>query len=216
MKPENITAWALNQLSTEDAAQFEAELQQNAVEQSCAVETQEFCQFLSGELKDNSLALTEEQRKRLMKPRLEVIKSANISFKPKPLNWWQRPAFPLAAAAAVVALGIGTAVYLPTLNEPVSGLGALAQSSTADIRVKLPNKAQLLATTKAISPSPVAPFRAALQARPRDCNHGTACRRGIFPCLGHFRGAPASSRPSVPRRCRASRPPTACHGFKPV
>lgn len=151
MKPEQITAWALNQLSAEETAELEAQLHQNPDEHSEAVGTQEFCQFLSSKLKDDSLSLTEAQRQRLMKPRLEVPKSTNLSFKPKPLQWWQRPAFPMAAAAAVIALGVGVGIYLPTLKAPHADAGNLARvdnSSPGKIRVRLAEKAQVAANTK--------------------------------------------------------------------
>lgn len=151
MKPEQITAWALNQLSAEEATELEAKLHQNPDEQTEAVGTQEFCQFLSSELKDDSLALTEAQRQRLMKPRLEVHKSTNLSFKPKPLQWWQRPAMPKAAAAAVIAFGVGVGIYLPMLKDSNADAGYVARigdSRPGEIRVRLAEKAQVAANTK--------------------------------------------------------------------
>ncbi|MCX6855074.1 MAG: VWA domain-containing protein [Verrucomicrobia bacterium] len=146
MKPEQITAWALNQLTAEEAAELEAKLHQNPDEQTEAVGTQEFCQFLSSELKDDSLALTEAQRQRLMKPRLEVSKPASLSFKPKPLQWWQRPAFPMAAAAAVIVFGVGAGIYLPSIQESTADQGSLTASDderAVEIRMKLPSLSQV-------------------------------------------------------------------------
>ena len=52
MKSEKITAWALNQLSPD--------------EQQLAATTKDFCAFLNSELREESLARSDEQRKQLI------------------------------------------------------------------------------------------------------------------------------------------------------
>jgi Mg-chelatase subunit ChlD len=66
MKPEQITAWALNEASAEDRQQLEAALLENPKDKLKAEETKAFCDFLLKELRDESLAFTEEQRERLV------------------------------------------------------------------------------------------------------------------------------------------------------
>ncbi|WP_395739455.1 von Willebrand factor type A domain-containing protein [Prosthecobacter sp.] len=66
MKPEQITAWALNEASAEDRQQLEAALLENPQDKQKADETKAFCDFLLAELRDDSLALTDKQRERLV------------------------------------------------------------------------------------------------------------------------------------------------------
>jgi hypothetical protein len=65
MKPEQITAWALEEASAEERQQLEAELHENPQAKQNAEATKEFCHFLLAELRDESLALTDKQRERL-------------------------------------------------------------------------------------------------------------------------------------------------------
>ncbi len=65
MKPEDITAWALNELSPEERAQIEAELNATPQAQQKARETQAFCALLSEHLVDEDAALSADQRERL-------------------------------------------------------------------------------------------------------------------------------------------------------
>ncbi|MDI1310914.1 MAG: hypothetical protein PSV43_02080, partial [Prosthecobacter sp.] len=66
MKPEQITAWALDEASTEERQQLEAKLLENPNDKQKADETKAFCDFLLTELRDDSLALTDKQRERLV------------------------------------------------------------------------------------------------------------------------------------------------------
>ncbi len=160
MKPEQLTAWALNQLNAEESAELEAKLHRHPDDNNEAVGTQAFCQFLSRELKDDSLALTTEQRQRLMKLKSEINPSVNITFRPKPLLWWQRPAFPMAAAAAVIALGIGVSLYLPELKHSSIDedyLAGIDDSDPAKIRVKIAEqKAGATSPQTPVSPATIA------------------------------------------------------------
>lgn len=65
MKPEQITAWALDEASVEERERLEAELRDDPKAKQAADETKDFCHFLLAELRDDSLAFTDEQRERL-------------------------------------------------------------------------------------------------------------------------------------------------------
>lgn len=65
MKPEQITAWALDEASPEERLHLEAALLENPQDKLKADETKAFCDFLLSELRDDSLALTEKQRSEL-------------------------------------------------------------------------------------------------------------------------------------------------------
>lgn len=66
MKPEQITAWALDEASAEERQQLEAALLENPQDKEKADATKAFCDFLLSELRDDSLALTDKQRERLV------------------------------------------------------------------------------------------------------------------------------------------------------
>jgi autotransporter-associated beta strand protein len=66
MKPEQITAWALDEASPEERQQLEAALLENPQDKQKAEETKAFCDFLLSELRDDSLALTDQQREQLV------------------------------------------------------------------------------------------------------------------------------------------------------
>lgn len=167
MKPENITAWALNQLSPEEQAQLEAQLQQNPDEQQLAAATKDFCTFLTTELRDETLALSDEQRAQFLTPRSEGFQPSQMSIKPSPLRWWQRPAIPLALAASLALLGALSALYMPTLgmkDARRSDLAALDGKEKEEIRFKIAqadsptSKSQIAAIPKDIggTPTPLA------------------------------------------------------------
>ena len=65
MKPEDITAWALDELTPEERAQVEAALADTPAAQQQARDTKAFCQLLSEHLIDDDAALTNEQREAL-------------------------------------------------------------------------------------------------------------------------------------------------------
>ena len=66
MKPEDLTAWALNELSPEDRAQVEAQLQDSHELQAKALDTKAFCTLLTEQLGGNDEALTAAQRQALL------------------------------------------------------------------------------------------------------------------------------------------------------
>lgn len=112
MKPEDLTAWALDELSPEDRAAAEAVLGSDAKTQEDARLTRSFCAFLSHELMDDALALKPAQRAAILAARSPVRPRMEASFKPRPLRWFQRPAIPMAAAAAVIVVGSLAALHL--------------------------------------------------------------------------------------------------------
>ncbi len=106
MKPEQITAWALEEASAEERQQFEAELRDNPKAKQTAEETKEFCHFLLAELRDDSLALTDEQRERLKTQPVEqssLLPAASEMLAPRPK--WRTGVIVRLALAACVVLG---------------------------------------------------------------------------------------------------------------
>lgn len=105
MKHEQITAWALDELSPQEREQIETALRENPQIKAKAEETKSFCDLLTTELRDESLEFTSEQRSRLqtMPPASNIIVLSSAS---KPVRWTFASRFgSLAAAAACVAAG---------------------------------------------------------------------------------------------------------------
>ncbi|MCA1963582.1 MAG: von Willebrand factor type A domain-containing protein [Prosthecobacter sp.] len=111
MKPEQLTAWALDELPPEERADLEAKLQEDAEARETAQSTRAFCAMLTRELRDDTIALSPGQKARILAAHAPSLAHAD-PFAPKPLRWWQRPGIPMAAAAAVVVLGSLLAVRL--------------------------------------------------------------------------------------------------------
>lgn len=104
MKPEQITAWALDEASAEERERLEAELRDDPKAKQAADETKDFCHFLLAELRDDSLALTDEQRERL-KARQMDVKAQPCRLKPEQRTSWRTGVVVRLALAACVALG---------------------------------------------------------------------------------------------------------------
>lgn len=104
MKPEQITAWALAETSAEERQQLEAALLENPTAKQTAAETKEFCDFLLAELRDDSLAFTEEQRERL-KARPIAADVRSDGLKPERRTSWRTGIGVRLAMAACVVLG---------------------------------------------------------------------------------------------------------------
>lgn len=105
MKHEEITAWALEELTPEARAHLEEQLAHNPEIRQKARETKQFCDLLLQELRDDSLELTPAQRQSLKERKLTrtVIQP---SLADKPPRWGFVPHWmPLTAAAACIALG---------------------------------------------------------------------------------------------------------------
>lgn len=127
MKPEDLTAWALDELSPEDRAATEAAFKSDAKTQEDARLTQSFCAFLCHELKDDTLAMKPAQRAAILAARSSAEPRMEPSFQPRPLRWFQRPAIPMAAAAAVIVLGSLAAVKLSHPSQETGREMQLAQ-----------------------------------------------------------------------------------------
>jgi secreted protein with Ig-like and vWFA domain/anti-sigma factor RsiW len=155
MKPENLTAWALNELSAEEQARLEAELSADPAVQASAETTKDFCSFLTRELRDESMALTPEQRAKFTAIKAPNVLSSKPRFEPKPLRWWQRPAIPMAAAAAVVVLGSTAAFYI---NQVPDAELKIATRESKEVRVQVQQKERNLAAIPqsiGVPPAPV-------------------------------------------------------------
>lgn len=76
MKPEDITAWALDELTPEERAQIEAAQAGTPTLQKQASDTKAFCHLLGEHLMDEDAALTTEQREALKA--IELPKAGNI------------------------------------------------------------------------------------------------------------------------------------------
>jgi hypothetical protein len=109
MKPEQITAWALEEASAEERQQLEAELHENPQAKQNAEETKQFCHFLLAELRDESLALTDRQRERLqVQPVGQSSRLPVASVTPAPRTQWRIAVVRFALAACVVLGGFLT------------------------------------------------------------------------------------------------------------
>ncbi|MDB6073221.1 MAG: von Willebrand factor type protein, partial [Verrucomicrobiaceae bacterium] len=76
MKPEDITSWALDELTPEERAEIEAALAGTPTLQKQARDTKAFCSLLGEHLMDEDAALTNEQREALKA--IELPKADNI------------------------------------------------------------------------------------------------------------------------------------------
>lgn len=107
MKPEQITAWALDEASAEERERLETELRDDPKAKQAADETKDFCHFLLAELRDDSLALTDDQRDRLKE---QPVMSATQPDRRRPeqSTSWRTGVVRLALAACVVLGGFWT------------------------------------------------------------------------------------------------------------
>ncbi|WP_395719015.1 von Willebrand factor type A domain-containing protein [Prosthecobacter sp.] len=104
MKPEQITAWALDEASAEERERLEVELRDDPKAKQAAEATKEFCHFLLTELRDDSLALTDEQRERLQaRPTISTAQPGGP--KPGQRTQWRTGVIVRLALAACVVLG---------------------------------------------------------------------------------------------------------------
>lgn len=154
MKHEQITAWALDELSPQEREQIEAALRENPQIKATAEETKSFCDLLTQELRDESLAFTSEQRSRLqtMPPASNIIVPSAAS---KPVRWSFASRFgPLAAAAACVAVG-GYWMY-PRLQPEKEQIVAAAVEEKV-LRVNGPPAGQKASAAMDMLAAPAAP-----------------------------------------------------------
>ncbi len=121
MKPEHITAWALDELPPAESAALEDALQENPQSLNEARDTRAFCDLLTRELRDDSLALAPDQRSQLeclsedggmghpacagQAARLSPMQNGRVTLaQSKPHHGWSRHGITGLAAAACVAL----------------------------------------------------------------------------------------------------------------
>ena len=106
MKPEQITAWALDEASVEECQQLEAALRDNPKVKQVAEDTKDFCHFLLAELRDESLALTDAQRERLKtQPVEQSSRLPGASGTHARTTKWRFSVVTKLAMAASIALG---------------------------------------------------------------------------------------------------------------
>lgn len=116
MKPEDLTAWALNELGPDERSRLEDTLRQDAPAQQSAEQTRQFCDFLTQELRDDALSLTAAQRARLRGLPVAAASGGQARLQParqRPVSWHRllRPA--LVAAAVLLFLGLVGYLALP-------------------------------------------------------------------------------------------------------
>jgi secreted protein with Ig-like and vWFA domain len=145
MKPEQITAWALDEASAEECQQLEAALLDNPTAKHSAEETKAFCDFLFTELRDESLALTEAQRERLVEQASRLQEVAQSSRLPAtsgtlalPTRWRIGGIVRLAVAACAV-LGGFWSWHVLSLRETAQEVAVVDE---VGVRVNLPKAAE--------------------------------------------------------------------------
>jgi secreted protein with Ig-like and vWFA domain len=158
MKHEEITAWALEELTPEARAHLEEQLAHNPEIRQKARETKQFCDLLVQELRDDSLELTPAQRQSLKERKLarNVIRP---TLADKPPRWGFVPQWmPLTAAAACIALG-GYWMYpllQPKKPATVAGFGDEAPSEKRfQVQLDSSNPASASADFAILSPQPL-------------------------------------------------------------
>jgi len=171
MKPEQITAWALDEASAEERQQLEAALLENPQQKQTAEETKVFCDFLLSELRDDSLALTDAQRERLVGQSSRVPSSSETPAPPSvfrtPQTKWRIGIIVRLAVAACVALGGFWTWQAYRLNQPTSHMAAADEEP--GIKVNLPQagdakkKQDSGAQTRLLASAPV---KAAIKEQP--------------------------------------------------
>lgn len=160
MKPEQLTAWALNELSPEDRAQVELALSASPQAQETAHEVKAFCELLNKELGQDEDTLSADQREHLRglvpaqpapalhvlgSPRMRSLRSGGTTAPDWKQDWKVR-----VAAMAACSLMVGVIIYRTTQTQ--QGLVADAPAPTSptlaaeDVRVSV--------ATAAPKPSP--------------------------------------------------------------
>ncbi|MCB1278913.1 autotransporter-associated beta strand repeat-containing protein, partial [Prosthecobacter sp.] len=135
MKPEQITAWALDEASAEERQQLEAALLENPTAKQTAESTKEFCHFLLAELRDDSLALTDAQRDRLKAQAAgQSSRLTDVAVLPARQTKWRTGLVRLAIAACVVLGGFWT-WHAYSLKQTAS---EIALTTDIGIKVNLP------------------------------------------------------------------------------
>lgn len=189
MKPEQITAWALDEASAEERERLEAELRDNPKAKQAADETKDFCHFLLAELRDDSLALTDEQREKL-KTQL-VGQSSRLPETEMPPQWstrsqtgqtkWRTGVIVRLALAACVTLGAVWTWQIQSAKSNQRATLAVKSDSESEFRIQNPS----WATQKE---------QVVMRALPREAS-GLSGAPGGLPGVA---GMPASLSPGLP------------------
>lgn len=181
MKPEQLTAWALNELSEEEKAQIEALLKGDAEADTLAQQTRSFCDFLTTELggDDGGLALKPEQREQLQESAaapLSLLPTAtetadNSTTKTtapaggggtqSTRSFWRRHAVVNLSAAAAVVMGSTVLIRQQMQDENAAAETVIVQAEAARLE-KAPrgNEANLGFETSAPNPAQAAASQA--------------------------------------------------------
>lgn len=117
MKSEQLTAWALKELSPEEQARMEALLKEDESVRQQAAQTKEFCDFLTQHLQDPNMALEADQRAELQRNASERTPPVSGAMSPLPAAPQRLPQVwhgasklrKLYAIAAIFALLAGSA-----------------------------------------------------------------------------------------------------------
>ena len=141
MNPSNdpsLTAWALDQMSADERAAYEATLTQEPGLKTTADELKNFCQFISTHVRDQNSALTAEQRQKLMgsacPPSGQLSEKAMAaSSKPVPKIWWKTPAIILSMGAAAALVLLTVQVQNPAKTIPAIVAAPPTADSFADV-----------------------------------------------------------------------------------
>lgn len=139
MKPEQITAWALDEASAEERERLEAELRDDPKAKQAADETKNFCHFLLAELRDESLAFTDEQREKL-KAQPVNVKAQEGSLRAGQRTSWRTGVIVRLALAACVVLG-GFWTWNIYDSRRMEGQVAAAQVTDESYRVRFDGNA---------------------------------------------------------------------------
>ena len=139
MKPEQITAWALDEASAEERQQLEATLLENPQQKQTAEETKAFCDFLLSELRDDSLALTDAQRERLVGQSSRLPAASKTPAPPPasrtPQTKWSIGIIVRLAVAACVALGGFWTWQAYTLNQRTSQVATVTDAPSIKVNL---------------------------------------------------------------------------------
>lgn len=179
MKPEQLTAWALNELSDEEKAQIEALLKGDAEADTLAQQTRNFCDFLTTELggDDGGLALKPEQREQLQESAAAPLTLLPAAAEPtasaatkttatapagsggtqSARSFWRRHAVVNLSAAAAVVMGSTVLIRQQMQDENAAAETVIVQAEAAR-RENAPrgNEANLGFETSAPAPAQAA------------------------------------------------------------
>ncbi len=187
MKPEKITAWALDEASAEERQQLEAALLENPQDKQKADETKAFCDFLLSELRDDSLALTDKQRQRLVEHASQPP-AAGVTPAPQPERGapalrpprkgetrWNMVAIVRLAVAACAVLG-GFWTWQSYSTRPVGAPPAVAEKPGIKVQLgqKPETRKKAAEETRLLAAAPATPVIVPVQPEARPLSRPAA------------------------------------------